>query len=245
MPEEVKKTIVDNKLYSVLLDNVKREPYDDIDNALNKMIEEMEKLKQENKELSEINKINFGAVNTAFHLQREFDELKEENEELKEENKKLLSNDKNQSFKIAQLRNMINNITELYKNNKQQDDKILYGDKIIQAVKVDEPKKDKPKDKPKNKQFKNGCIVRNRYTREIYKLMSDTKTQFRVIKLRCTSWNNEIVDNKINIAPEAGKDKIKWIKNKNITKKRLEDEYYIISDKKNIIFEKPEYEMIL
>ena len=188
--------------------------------------------------LENVPKYKYDEVDNALNkMFEEMNKIKKENKELKEENKKLLSYDKNQTHEITKLKSKIKEITQIYKQNKQQDNTINFGKQIIQD--------NKPKDKPKNKQFKNGCYVRNRYTREIYKLMSDTKTQFRVIKLRCTSWNNKIVDNKINIAPEAGKDKIKWINNKNITKKRLEDEYYIISDKKNIIFEKPEYKMDL
>ena len=126
-------------------------------------------------------------------------------------------------------------------------------------------KEKKKEENEKNKQidsvehkYKIGTIVRCYYSGDIYQILSDTKTQFRVKELDCRyHYSHGANDNSLiqDICPirvynqATGDfdiaDKPKWIKHPNITKKQCIDCQFEIIQPRNMTFAKPEYKVKL
>ncbi len=244
--ETHRKGFLSDDIYHTILENVPSYKYDEVDKELNEMFELVYNMKEENKK------------------------LKEENEKLKPLKKPSNSVDKPDWIEVEKI-NMAN------REQKLKEEKILkqFNDKIVD----DDDDDDKPiiQDLDKhltenkssnnklelywhNQDFKHGDLVVNSsgLQDEIYKLISETKTQFRVSKLECiVAPQNRQYDKYYRAElrgygkQSAGYDlKIKWNRNwkngktGNITKKKLEKQFFVI-DKKYLTFEDSNNTVIL
>ena len=202
-----------------------------------------------------------------YNMKEENKKLKEENKKLKEENEKLKalkkpskSDDKPDWIEIEKI-NMANREEKINKVvvSKAQQKTI---DKIKQDKMVDNkpPEYDKHLVYWKNQDFKHGDLVvdQNGLEHTIYKLISETKTQFRVSKLECcvaprknTNYDKYFKAELRGYGWMSGTPgEIKWNRNwkngktANITKKKLQDEFFVI-DKEYLTFEDSNNTVIL
>jgi len=128
---------------------------------------------------------------------------------------------------------------------------------LIEYYQEEKKKEEKDKNKEIDKvesKFKIGTIIRAKYTDSIFKILSDTKTQFRVKKLECRydyeHWDDDEshidnikpfrVENQETGIWEDG-NKVFWIKHKNLSKKQFANGYFEIIQPRHMTFAKPEY----
>ena len=205
-----------------------------------------------------------------YNMKEENKKLKQENKKLKEENEKLKplkkpskSVDKPDWIEIEKI-NMANREEKL-KEQKIKQDKIDMDYKpIIQDLDKHLANNKLSNNRLQmfwdNKDFKHGDLVvdENSSADTIYKLISETKTQFRVSKLECCVAQRRNSDYEKYYKAElrgygwmsGTPGEIKWNRNwkdgktGNITKKKLENDFFVI-DKKYLTFQDSNNTVIL
>jgi len=227
--ETHRKGFLSDDIYHTILENVPSYKYDEVDKELNEMFELVYNMKEENKK------------------------LKEENEKLKPLKKPSQSDDKPKEKILKQFNDKI-------VDDDDDDDKPIIQD-LDKHLANNKLSNNKLELYWHNQDFKNGDLVVNSsgLQDEIYKLISETKTQFRVSKLECcvapqprTNYDKYYRAELRGYGKQsAGYDpKIKWNRNwkngktGNITKKKLEKEFFVI-DKKYLTFQDSNNTVIL
>ena len=196
---------------------------------------------------------DFCIVGENKKLTEENKKLKEENKKLKEENEKLKllkkpskSVDKPDSIEIEKINKVVVSKTQQKTIDKIKQDKIVDN----------KPSNNTPELYWHNKDFKHGDLVVDLSVCAIYKLISETKTQFRVSKLECCVERDMMYQKEFKaelrgygwMAGTPGE--IKWNRNwrngktGNITKKKLQAEFFVI-DKENLTFQDSNNTVIL
>ena len=198
---------------------------------------------------------DFCIVGENKKLTEENKKLKEENKKLKEENEKLKpskSDDKPDCIEIEKINKVVVSKAQQKTIDKIEQDKIAF---FARELDID------TRDYWDKKDFKHGDIVYSESCTglkyNIYKLISETKTQFRVSKLECCVEQNPIYNAKEFKAELRGYGwgvgtggEIKWNANwkdgkrARITKKKLEKEFFVV-DKRNLTFQDSNNTVIL